>query len=195
MIKKHVIVLFALVGIVVLLSSCATSNSLIKNLPPWVVDPPVVSDGYYGVGYANNSNQSLSLRVAETRARADISNQIRVSVQEIVQVYSQESKVGNESQVLEFAEMVTRQVTDQTLNGTQIVSRFPVSDGGVWVLAKYDTNALKGLISKSIEINAQAFSRSEDIAFAEWKADTAEKYMEKLLLSNPPQSSPVTEGN
>lgn len=188
---KKIALLSLVVITVALLGSCASWDS--RDLPEFVKNPPVVSDGFYGVGYAKQANLQLSIKVAETRARSDIANQIGVTIQEIVQLYSQESGVGNDTQVLEFAEIVTRQVTDQIVEGAVMVSRHPMNDGGVWVLAKYDTNRFKEVISEAVQQTAETFSRTEEAAFTEWKAEKAFDYMNDILKNNPTQSSPVTE--
>ncbi len=187
---KRTAVFIGLALIAVLLGSCATPDPG-ETLPDWVLNPPVVSDGYYGVGYAKQSTLPLSLKLAETRARADIANQIKVTIQEVVSSYSQESGVGNETQLLEFVEVATRQVTDQAVSGAVIINRHPMNDGGVWVLGRYDTNSMKNLVAQAIEDTADRFSRSEAAAFSEWKAQQAFQYMDTVLDQAPPQSNPV----
>jgi len=206
---KRIMVMLFLVLALVLFSSCTTQpvpevveaepaqeqtkTQLSTTLPDWVLNPPAATDGYFGVGYAQQTTLALSIKVAETRARADIASQIRVTIQEVVQIYSQESGVGNSKQVMDFVEIATKQVTDQTVSGVSIVSRHPLEDGGVWVLATYDTNALKEIVAKTVEKTAKEFAVSEEAAYAEWKAQNAFEYMDELLSTNPPQSTPIIE--
>ncbi len=188
--KKLSIVLVAAVSLV-LFASCMTGPNG-ERVPDWVLNPPVVSDFYYGVGYADQANLTLSKRVAETRGRADIASQIEVTIQEVVSIYTQESGTGDESQLIEFVEVATRQITDQTVAGAVVHSMHLMDDGGVWVLIAYDIEAAKHFVAEAIEAAAREFARTEEAAFSEWKAGQAFAYMDQLLDTNPPRSKPVT---
>ncbi len=157
-----------------------------SDLPDFVLNPPVATDAIYGVGYAKQSTMSLSIKVAEANARADIANQIETTIQAAVTSYAQEAGVDDNTQTIKFAESITRQITDTTLSGAIVKSRVPVKDGGVWVLMVYSKDALK----KSFEEVAKEFERNEDAAFAEFKADQALKKLDYQLANNPTQSTP-----
>ncbi len=157
-----------------------------SDLPDFVLNPPVATDAIYGVGYAKQSTMSLSIKVAEANARADIANQIETTIQAAVTSYAQEAGVDDNTQTIKFAESITRQITDTTLSGAIVKSRVPVKDGGVWVLMVYSKDALK----KSFEQVAKEFERNEDAAFAEFKADQALKKLDYQLANNPTQSTP-----
>ncbi len=188
---KKLLMFLGFAVVVLLLGSCASADPG-ESIPDWVLNPPLVSDGYYGVGYAKQSTLPLSIKLAETRARADIANQIRVTIQEVVSSYAQESGVGSETQLLEFVEVATRQVTDQAVSGAVIVNRHVMNDGGVWVMGKYDTNSMRNLVAQAVEDTADQFSRSEAAAFSEWKAKQAFEYMDTILDTSPPRSNPVS---
>lgn len=158
-----------------------------SNLPDFVLNPPVATDAIYGVGYAQQSTLPLSIKVAEANARADIANQIEAQIKSAVTSYAQESGVGNDTQVIEFAETITRQVTDTTLSGAITKQRAPMEDGGVWILMVYSKESLLG----SFEEAAESFERNEGAAFAEFKAAQALEKLEYETSNNPTQSQPV----
>ncbi len=157
-----------------------------SGLPDFVLNPPMATDAIYGVGYAKQSTMSLSIKVAETNARADIANQIETTIQAAVTSYAQEAGVDDNTQTIKFAETITRQITDTTLSGAIVKSRVPMKDGGVWVLMVYSKDSLKA----SFEDVAKEFERNEDAAFAEFKADQALQKLDYQLANNPTQSSP-----
>ena len=158
-----------------------------SNLPDFVLNPPMATDAIYGVGYAKQSTFALSLKVAETNARADIAAQIETTIQAAITAYTQEAGVDDNTQVINFVESVTRQITDTTLSGATPQQRAPMDDGGVWVLMVYNKNALV----ESFEEIAEEFERSEDAAFAEFKAASALEKLDYQLANNPTQSKPV----
>jgi hypothetical protein len=158
-----------------------------SNLPDFVLNPPVATDAIYGVGFAQQSTLPLSIKVAEANARADIANQIDAQIKSAVTSYAQEAGVGDDTQVIEFAETITRQVTDTTLSGAITKQRAPMEDGGVWILMVYSKESLLG----SFEEAAESFERNEGAAFAEFKASQALDKLEYETQNNPTTSQPV----
>ncbi len=197
---KKSILLITVVIAAALLFSCAGGKESAEqdkggektdtsNLPDFVLNPPVATDAIYGVGYAKQSTLPLSIKVAEANARADIANQIDAQIKSAVTSYAQEAGVGDDTQVIEFAETITRQVTDTTLSGSITQQRAPMEDGGVWILMVYNKESMLG----SFEDAAKSFERNESAAFAEFKAADALKQLEHETENNPTKSQPVKE--
>lgn len=184
---KKELSLFAVITVLLLLNSCLTSKVDVSDLPDFVLNPPIATDAIYGVGYAKKTNPSLSMKVAETNARADIASQIETTIQSAMTDYTQEAGVDNNTQVIQFTETITRQITDTTLSGATPQQRVPMDDGGYWVLMVYSKESL----ISSFEEVTKAFERSEDSAFAEFKADEALKMLDHTLENNPTKSEPV----
>lgn len=160
-----------------------------SNLPDYVLNPPLATDAIYGVGYAKQSSLPLAIKVAEANARADIAAQLEATIQAAVISYAQEAGVDDNTQVISFAESITRQITDTTLSGAMTKNRTPMDDGGVWVLMVYGKDSL----IESFEEVAEEFERNEDAAFAEFKAAQALEKLDYQLANNPSKSTPVTE--
>ena len=158
-----------------------------SNLPDFVLNPPMATDAIYGVGFAKQSTMALSIKVAETNARADIASQIETTIQEAITAYAQEAGVDENTQLISFVETITRQITDTTLSGATPKSRVPMDDGGVWVLMVYSKNAL----IDSFKDVAAEFERNEDAAFAEFKAASAIEKLDYQLANNPTVSKAV----
>jgi hypothetical protein len=155
-----------------------------QGLPDFVMNPPTATDAIYGVGYAKMSSFANSLKFAEANARTDIANQIKVTVQAAITQYSQEAGVDDNNQVINFAESVSRQITDTVLSGATPKRREQDADGGVWVLMEYPLNKFK-------EAATETFARNEDAAFAEFKAAKALEALDYQLANNPSKSEPV----
>jgi hypothetical protein len=195
--KKSVLILFAIAA-VALLFSCASAPQEKEpekksNLPEFVINPPLADDAIYGVGFGDQSTPSLSIKVAEANARADIANQIEAQIKSAVTSYTQESGVDDETQVINFAEQVTRQVTDTTLKGARTKQRAIMDDGSVWVLMQYSKNSFLEAFEQAAEETAEEFKRNESAAFANFKADQALEQLEYETENNPTKSEPVRE--
>jgi len=159
------------------------------NYPDYVVNPPQSGDAIYGVGYAKQSTLPLSIKVAETNARADIANQIETQIQSAVTSYMQEAGTADDMQTIEFVESITRQVTDTMLSGAITEQRNPMEDGGVWILMKYS----KDNFLEAFEDVANEFERSESAEYAEFKAAQALERLKFETDNNPTKSEPVTD--
>ena len=179
--KRISMVLLVLLS-VLLVFSCASEK--VSDLPDFVLNPPVADDVIYGVGYGKQSKFSLSLTVAETNARADIARQIETTIQASVTDYAQEAGVDDNTQVINFVETITREITDKKLSGATPVSREQDNEGGVWVLMQLDK-------AEMVLAAEEAFKRNEDAAFAEFKAAQAIEKLDYQLQNNPTVSEPV----
>jgi hypothetical protein len=195
--KKSVLILLVIVAATALLFSCASAPKeepeQKSGLPDFVVNPPLAEDAIYGVGYGDQSTPSLSIKVAEANARADIANQIEAQIKSAVTSYTQEAGVDDETQVVNFAEQVTRQVTDTTLKGARTKQRAIMDDGSVWVLMEYSKNSFLQAFEQAADETAKEFQRNESAAFANFKADQALKQLEYETENNPTKSEPVTK--
>ena len=189
---KKIIIALLVVMVALFAVSCASDPTPEAvepektGLPDFVLNPPMATDAIYGVGFAKQSSMALSIKVAETNARADIASQIETTIQEAITAYAQEAGVDENTQLISFVETITRQITDTTLSGATPKSRVPMDDGGVWVLMVYSKNAL----IDSFEEVAAGFERNEDAAFAEFKAAQAIEKLDYQLANNPTVSTP-----
>lgn len=167
------------VFVFVMLAACATTAS--RGLPDFYLNPPVADDAIYGVGSSSLSNQDNARRRAIASAREDIAFQMSAVIQAAMINYYQEAGVDGGSQVIEFSEDVSRQVTDTVLEGTRVEEVAMNEDGTIYALVSYP---LRGFTDAA----AQAFARNEDAAFAEFKAAQALDYLDRMLAEDPPQS-------
>ena len=153
-----------------------------RDLPDWFMMPPVAEDAIYGLGMAKMSSDSLSRDTAIARARKDIAFQVSTRVQASMSDYAQESGVDGNTQVINFVESVSKQVADVELRNAVTEQVYPAVDGTWYAMVSYP----KSNITDEVE---QIFSRNEDAAFAEFKADEALRRLEADLEANPLQSS------
>ncbi len=185
--KSYVYVLIIMLSVVSVLASCASKGAAqgqtvdvgnTKDVPDFFLNPPKSESKIYGVGTAKMARLDLSRKMAVSRARDDIAFQVRTQVESSVIDYAQESGAGENSQLLSFAETISRQIANTTLQGTQLEEVGTSKDGTVYVLLSFPrANVLKTA--------SQIFSRNEDAAFAEFKAKEALKKLDAKLGNKP----------
>jgi hypothetical protein len=179
--KKAVYLVLTLV-MVMTFWGCASSNVPdMDEIPEFYLNPPVAEDAVYGVGDAKMSSLSMSRTTAISRARDDIARQVEVTVKSALTDYAQEAGEGENKQVLNFVESVSRQIANVTLKGVKTKEVAVAKDGTVYALCEYPISAL-------IEESKKEFVRNEAAAFAEWKADQALEKLNSEIQSNPPRA-------
>jgi hypothetical protein len=188
--KKLMLIAMTVLLVIVVFSGCPSAPpKQQKGLPMFVVEPPMAEDALYGVGYGKFKDQSRSLEVAKARGRNDVARQIEVQVQGALTDYFQEAGADENTQSLTFIESVSREIVDQKLQGARTKEVAVMDDGGIWVLIEYSLTKFKADFEEVVD----KFSRNEDAAFAEFKAQEALKFLDKKLEGSPTQAQPVTE--
>lgn len=163
-------------------------------VPDFVLNPPRSDSGYFGVGYAKQSALNLSIQLAETRARADVANQVITSIEQVVQYYAKDEGINNPEALTEYMEVITRGVTQTTLVGMAVENRIPMEDGSVWVMVSLSMDKVKESLELSMKQASETAQSSDTMAsMAEWKSQQAFKYLDDVMGTGDIYSIPVTE--
>jgi hypothetical protein len=186
--KRNLVIFGSLLMIFALLSGCASTEKVEerRDLPEWFLNPPVAEDVIYGLGMAKMSSDSLSRDTAIARARKDVALQVSTRVQSMMTDYAQEAGAEGNTQVITFVESITKQVADVELQGAVTEKVYAAVDGNWFAMVSYPKNALTQEVS-------DIFTRNEDAAFAEFKADQALQRLESSLENDPLKSSATAE--
>tara|TARA_Y100001980_G_C14549164_1_gene330874 strand:- start:610 stop:1143 length:534 start_codon:yes stop_codon:yes gene_type:complete len=155
-------------------SSGSTEQRSSNDMPQWFLMPPTAEDAFYGVGQAKKQNPALAKQTATARARTAISQSVNVKVSSMMKDFMQESGIGETAQALEFSEAVTKQVTDNSLQGSIVKEAFAAKDGTIYILVEYPLSSIKE--------NALNAANREEALYNEFKASQA---FEELEASKP----------
>jgi len=163
-------------------ANLTVGTELRENIPVFFLTPPVSDQKIYGVGSANERYLSLSRTLALARARDDVARQVDLQVRNAITDYIQVAGT-DDVQVIRFVETISRQVADVSLRGAIPTEVFRAEDGTIYALVEYDIN--------NVTREAQnVFRRSEEAAFAEFKAAQALERLNFELRNNPTRSEP-----
>ena len=147
-----------------------------SDMPGWFLVPPTTEDALYGVGQAKKQNPSLARQAATARARTEISQAVNVKVSSMLKDFMQESGVGDNAQAVEFTESVTKQVTDNSLQGSVVKEAYVAKDGTMFILVDYPLASMR-----QDALNA---AKKEEALYNEFKAqqgfDALEQEIGKL---------------
>lgn len=176
------------VAAALILASCSTAAPAAsapperRDLPDFFLSPPAPEDQFVGLGMAKLADDNLSRTAALARARADIAAQVVVSVESMLTDYAQESGADGNTQTLTFVERVAKEVADIELQGAITKEQYPANDGTWYVMVFFPKASM-------IEEVGNVFSRNEDAAFAEFKAQQALDRLNAEIENNPPRSA------
>ncbi|MFP4288426.1 MAG: hypothetical protein ACLFQS_04145 [Bacteroidales bacterium] len=85
--------------------------------------PEFFTDGEYfrANSVAESPNQANSKRMALSNARAELAGQLEVTVKSVIDNYVQDIAVGDQQEYQQRYEGLSREVINQTLNGTRVI--------------------------------------------------------------------------
>lgn len=183
---KKAFALYLVAGLVLLFAACKSTGGITDpSMPPWINEQPP-EDMLWGIGVASETQMTMRMTLADTRARADIARQMQTLVNNMVVDYSREAGGIDNTAALQFAETVTRNVSQANLSGAVRDVAWNTPDNKtLWVrikLSKADAAAAAAAqVQKAIE--------NEASRYAEFKAMDALKMMEGELqkYSSSPQ--------
>ena len=174
--KKAFVLFFAL--LILIFAGCKSDPTLLEmdpNVPDFVANPVTSSTHLFGVGSARFSNNSSeSMRAADARARTDLASKLGTEVQAMIIDYTRIAGTEiNQTTALTFYENISRQLTNATLRGVEVVQRDRSKDGTYWTLVRISKEDAAQVAAEIIE--------SEASRYAEFKAMEALKMMEQQL--------------
>ena len=163
---------------IIVLTACAgpsqsTETRGSSDSPSWFLMPPTSENSLYGVGQAKKQNPSLAKQTATARARAEISQAVNVRVSSMLKDFMQESGVGDNAQALEFSESVTKQVSDNSLQGAVIKEAYAAKDGTIFILVEYSLDSIKK--------DAIDAAKREEALYNEFKAQQSFNDLERSI--------------
>ncbi len=129
----------------------------------------------WGVGSVTGTrNVGLAREAALGRARTDIARSLQTRVEAMLKDY-QATTTGGEQFGTSAADDqhivdVSKQITDLTLSGTEMVDSWISNSGAFWVLARLDVDGFKDAVGRMNQLNEavrQAVVERADKAFSE----------------------------
>ena len=182
---KRFISIIALITVsMFLLIGCGgpeVKDDCLDGAPKWVDMGSAAYPGdggraFYGVGQAPKSKDRTVMRErAKMRATADVASQFETYVAQLKKDYVSSTSDGDAETLESQFEMVSRQVTKQTLSGIKMSDTYrDKCDGSLHVLVKMDLNSMKDALEKAKNLNAQVkeyISKNADRLHDELKAE------------------------
>ncbi len=121
--------------------------------PLWVCDAPVdgMTVGAVGTAAKSEAGTSFMKQMAATDARVQLAQNIRVQVQNMIKQYAETTGAGSSETIDRVNTSVTKQITDQTLQGTKVFRSITAPDGTMYVLVGLDEAAAQKLTETAVK--------------------------------------------
>lgn len=139
-----------------------------KTAPLWVCDAPVEGMAISAVGTAAKSDAGIGFmkQMAATEARVQLAQIMKVQVQNMIKQYAETTGAASRETVDRVNTVVTKQITDQSLQGTKIFRTEYAPDGSIFVLVGLDEVAARQLTESAIKTSMN----NEQAAWQQFRA-------------------------
>jgi LPP20 lipoprotein len=139
-----------------------------KAAPLWVCDAPVEGMTVGAVGSSPKSDAGIAFmkQMAATEARVQLAQNMKVQVQNMIKQYAETTGAGSKETVDRVNTSVTKQITDQTLQGTKIFRSIVGPDGTMYVLVGLDEAAAQKLTETAVKTSMN----NDQAAWQQFKA-------------------------
>lgn len=139
-----------------------------KAAPLWVCDAPVEGMTVGAVGSAAKSDAGVAFmkQMAATEARVQLAQNMKVQVQNMIKQYAETTGAGSKETVDRVNTSVTKQITDQTLQGTKIFRSIVAPDGTMFVLVGLDEAGAQKLTETAVKTSMN----NDQAAWQQFKA-------------------------
>lgn len=162
---------------------CVFADGSNQAAPDWVCGAPVDGVALSAVGYSEKSaaGPNYMKQMAATAARVELAQVLSVDLQNMVKQYVETTGAGDAETVDRVNSVVTKQVTEQQLIGSQVVRQMPTPSGGLVVLVGLDPSQAEGvaesILRTSMRNEAALFQKLEaEKSFDELAEEIAKRY-------------------
>lgn len=139
-----------------------------KPAPLWVCDAPVEGMTVGAVGSSAKSDAGIAFmkQMAATEARVQLAQNMKVQVQNMIKQYAETTGAASAETVDRVNTSVTKQITDQTLQGTKIFRSIVGPDGTMYVLVGLDEAGAQKLTETAVKTSMN----NDQAAWQQFKA-------------------------
>jgi len=149
-----------------------------KTEPAWVTRcagafEDAGKEAFYGCGVASGiENRALQIQTADARARADLARAIDTYIASFFKDYLSSAGLSQEAGLTEieekqFIESITKEITEVSLYGVQILDRWRAPDGTLYSLARVSFENVAQNMKKAMSERAKELKLEADRALEE----------------------------
>jgi len=164
MMNRNTVCKVLLVVVAASLAACGTAKTAEERVecnfpnssnaaPGWICDEPVAGVAVSAMGSAAKSDAGLGFmrQMAATDARVQLAQAMRVQLQNMIKQYVETTGAASSETVDRVNTSVTKQITNEMLQGTKILRSMHGPDGTLYVLVGLDPDSAQKLAETAIK--------------------------------------------
>lgn len=178
-------------GSALTLGACSSSapevpaNPLTTSIPQWVLNPVIDNAIAASDCVKFSGNMSIDQKMASANARQALAQQIETRVESLDKTYSNRTDSNNDTTTGSSFSSVSKQITNQKLNGSRIVKSDIVKIAGkdhLCSMVMLDPKVTQELFSSIIDASKKTVNpQDEKFLYQEFKAYKAEQDLDKAI--------------
>lgn len=149
-----------------------------KNAPEWVLDG--TKEGFFSsVGSATIGKSGIQFARTEAMAqgRSELSRQISLKVKDLVNNFTQQIGPGTDYTVDKLSKQISKQVTNETLNGSKQKDLWISPSSDLYVLVVIDPDIIK----QSVRNHVMSSYRNDDAKWQQFQANNGSEELDKEI--------------
>ena len=161
-------------------AECVFPNTK-EQAPLWVCDAPVDGVEVSAVGRGEKSGAGIEFmkQMGATSARVQLAQRMKVRVQNMIKQYAETTGAGSSETVDQVNTVVTKQITDQSLEGSRIYRTTTSPDGAMYVLVGLD----KLSVQKVAENSVKTSMKNDQAQWQQFKAKQGQDELAAAIAS------------
>lgn len=143
-------------------SRSATPAEAVSDIPGWFSSVPNDLNFIYAARTAESRDMQLAVNKATTDGRAELARQMEVRMQGLSKRFQEETGLGADAQMLDQFTTATKEVLNQTLNGSRVSKQELRSNGATFrafVLVELPVGAASQALRDRLRANEQMMTR------------------------------------
>lgn len=121
-------------SLVLLLGACTNTpenSPIVDNVPDWVLNPQSTDSLVATDCVRYSGNLSVDKKMVAASARVELAQQISARIEAMDKTYAARTDADNEASVSNVFSQVSKQITQQTLNGARVIKTAVIQIDGV----------------------------------------------------------------
>ncbi len=188
--KKMLVSVVMLVGCAVALAGCGGSKTAkidnkeianeFANAPSWVLDGGgTMEGGVAAVGSAAIGKAGMNFARTEALAngRDELARQVSLKVKNMVKNFTQTTGIGDSETVDKVSSQVSKQVANQTINGSRQKDSWISPSSNLYVLVAVDSSIAKQAIKNAVQTSL----KNEQALWQQFQAKKAYDELDKEI--------------
>ena len=148
------------------------------NAPAWVIDASLEGGlSALGIAKIGPAGMQFARNEAMANGRSELAKMINVKVKDLTKNFTQQTGIGDDTTVEKVSSQVSKQVTNQALQGSKAKSTWISPKNNLHILMIIDSEMVKNYVRESIETSY----KNDKALYQQFQAKKAHEELDKEI--------------